>query len=335
MPISYDGVAEAFNLAGVECLQEYPVGDATFADAVVPEKRSEYLELWYASPDLWDIEPNAKRSGLAGYTRCGEAKMSLRMQQKMNMCDVVFVASRSAKEFHSQYLNVPVDYIWGGIKPELFYYMERDFRANPFVFLHVGAVDWRKGTSIACTAFMTSFPTESDVELVIISPGATPEFLRLQEKYASETRIKFVVKVILDRSKMMEEYYSLGHCLVYPSIIEGWGRCLAEAMATGMPCICPQTSAMAEEMADCCGWWVGTELDNTGYAIPTIDSLAAQMRLAYSNREMCEVKGRNAAERAKHQLIWDIGVKHCLPILERLYTGKDLTDGLQGVSNAG
>jgi hypothetical protein len=218
---------------------------------------------------------------------------------------------------------MPVRAMFGGYKPELFPQRDIDFYSSPFVFLHAGATQWRKGSDKACAAFVKAFPVEQDVRLIVRSPGATDMFKELKEAYAGDSRLVFDDVVVTDRRKVQDAYYGDAHCLLFPSIIEGAGRCLTEAMATGMPGIVSRTSAMVDYFGDDYGWWVEIN-PKDGYNEPDVDDMAAKLRVAYHARAECEVKGNNAAAYALRSMTWERGIEPVLPLLERIYLTKDL-----------
>jgi len=320
IPISYDEVIEAFNLHGIECISEYPEGDNISTRQFIPSNLDDYMTMWYGDPLLWDIK-RPYEHGVVGYTQCMEINLNQGFIDSMNKCDAIFVASEIAKQSFKNQLSVPVYKIFGGYKPSQFYYIERDFQISPFVFLHVGATDWRKGSAEACVAFAKAFKNE-DVELHIISPGATPMFNALETVFRYEKRIKFIDKVVSDRMAMIDEYYREGHCLVYPSLGEGWGRCLPEAMATGLPAIVSRVSAMLETFNPDAGWWVDMQTEtNNGCFSVDVNDLADKMYEAYHSRDRLPGMATFAASYAKEHLTWDKGIEEAKPILERIYNG--------------
>jgi glycosyltransferase involved in cell wall biosynthesis len=317
--ISHDGVRDAFNRMGVECFDEYPSGDAITAVNHIPQHPEEYLSMWYGDPALWGMG-DGKGRGIVGYTRSGETIFNDVMKTKLNRCDLVFVASTAAQRCFAEQLDVPVYVLSGGVEPRLFPFMRRDYDTKPIRFLHVGATHWRKGSDRACEAFALAFDNNADAVLIILSSGETEMFQHLREKYRHDDRYIFGINPVSDRSQMASQYYAQGHCLVYPSINEGWGRCLAEAMFTGMPVICFRASSMLDQFDDSCGWWIEPEAEKLGmYILPSVDDLADKMFYAYSNPDECTRKGKDAAFFARKHLTWDVGIRKALPSLQRVY----------------
>lgn len=320
MSISHDGVCHAMKGMIEDCFMEYPSGDATDAVSQTPESLEDYMVMWYGDPTGWDMAASGHGHGTVGYTRCGEVLLPDTMKEPMNQCDAMFVASTAAQASFSEQLDVPVHVLSGGVKPELFPLLDRDFNSSPFVFLHAGSTDWRKGSDRACEAFALAFDGIEDVQLLVMSPGETPMFSELKKQYAEDERYVFEVNPVADRSQVAHEYYGRAHCLVYPSIMEGWGRCLAEAMFTGMPVICFYGSAMLDQFSGVCGWWIAAGDETEGiYPLPSVEAMAAQMLKAYMDRRSCEFAGSMGHYYAIDNLTWEAGLKTALPVLENIY----------------
>jgi glycosyltransferase involved in cell wall biosynthesis len=127
------------------------------------------------------------------------------------------------------------------------------------------------------------------------------------------------VNPVFNRAEMAQRYYGNSHCLVYTSIMEGWGRCLAEAMATGMPVICFRSSSMLDQFVSHAGWWVEQSGEYEGiYPLPSVGDLAFCMQLA-QRTQSCRQRGVWGREYAQEHLTWQSGIKKAMPILEEIY----------------
>lgn len=315
--INYDASCRALRHLGVDCVREFPEGNYKTAVQHIPENRGDYLEMWYSDPTLWNIEEGASRNGLGGYIR--QAEIPFERVDLLNSLDFLAVPTHFSKAYHDKYLKCPVVVFRGGIYPEEFQYIERDFNSSPFTFLCAGATDWRKGTEIACEAFCSAFLDSDDVKLRIISVGETETFNRLKDKYRDVRQIVFEVVVIDERSEMTKGYYQKGHCLVAPSFIESWPNMAIESMATGMPVITSRCSSMEHLFADWPVWWIemsGDFID--GVPIPSTESLVEQMWYAYNHRSECGSRGAVLETHVKLELTWEESAEAFLSNLAEL-----------------
>lgn len=100
---------------------------------------------------------------------------------------------------------------------------------EPFTFLHVGEPFTRKNGNLTAEAFVEAFGEREDVQLIFKTYDGGYNIMPQQKN------IKFINGAI-----PRNEYIDLinkSHCLVFPSIGEGFGLIGLEALATGMPII--------------------------------------------------------------------------------------------------
>lgn len=101
--------------------------------------------------------------------------------------------------------------------------------------------------------------------------------------------------------------YEHAVCLVFPSLYEGFGLPLLEAMSTGTPVITSNRGACAEVAAD-----GGLLVDPT-----SVDELAAAMNAMVSDSALREWLGKRAAAVAKHY-DWDQAATAMIDVFEQL-----------------
>lgn len=110
---------------------------------------------------------------------------------------------------------------------------------NKVRFLHIGDPAARKGGQMAYDAFKEVFGDRTDVELVIKAGDCTT----IRKKVHGAIRPVDDANVKLRIGFMIEEQlislYNTADVLVYPSFGEGFGLIPFQALATGMPAICP------------------------------------------------------------------------------------------------
>lgn len=231
-----------------------------------------------------------------------------------DMFDCFFVMSEYYKLV--QTIDKPI-YIWHlGIETELFNMIDR--QTNPFVLSHIGVTQYRKGSHLACAAFNDVFGNNPDFELHIICQSENVEMFRvLQQTYQKVGNIKFI-SMLVPLEKLSSLYY--GNCLLFPSLREGWGLHLTEAMASGMPTIISDLPVLREQFNESFGWSVKVErIGNDGCAILDYNDLCVKIRTVGNNRELCIAKGRYAYDYAHQFLTWEYGVRTgLLPVIQHL-----------------
>ena len=232
---------------------------------------------------------------------------------KLNDSRLVFFGSSAAKKsLKGQGVTVPI-YVWFPGVDDYFQYIDRDFDDLVFNFLHVNAIHERKGTDKLCESFEIAFPYEQNVRLILQSPAETELATKLKNRFGYDKRIIFGLERVLHSE--MSTVYKKGHCFIYPSIKEGCGLTITEAMATGLPVISTQTSSMLDVMSEDRGWWVGCD----GIQWVDIGGLADRMRYAYAHRGECREKGLNASRYIENNLTWEKSIEKIYPILKDLY----------------
>jgi len=216
---------------------------------------------------------------------------------------------------------VSLDEIWRfGVNLQVFQWRYRDFNESPFRFLHLGITQFRKGSWLVPEAFVRAFRRDERVELIIATHHEDNKMLaRLVDEYGSHPHIFFVVS----RHKDPTRHYDGAHVFVSPHLAEGWGLCIPEAMALGIPCIVSRCSAPREYFSSKFGWWCemsdlyapvsGCLAATTGFwRLPDVGDLAEKMRYAYEHRDECEEKGERASKYVLENLTWELGVERAL-----------------------
>lgn len=149
-----------------------------------------------------------------------------------------------------------------------------------FRILYVGSLDTRKGVPYLLEA--ASALALADAELCMRGASA-PETPRLLSRYNGKIPLKLVLPQARER---MKDLFSQASVLVLPSVEDGFGLVIGQAMACGIPVIASTSSGGPELIDD------GVE----GFLVAPRDSAAIRDRLLhlYENPEARRTMGRAA-----------------------------------------
>ncbi|MEO0166746.1 MAG: glycosyltransferase [candidate division WOR-3 bacterium] len=223
----------------------------------------------------------------------------------LKQADFIIVPCEHNKRLHQKYVDKPIEVCQEGCDTEIFKYKKREFPQNgkPFRFLWVGAPNPRKGYEEM--AFIC--------QMVKDVPG-----IEIYLKTTMTDRFEVRGNVIFDsRNISIEEMVNLYHsanCFVLPSRGEGWGLTLVEAMSTGLPCIAPRHTGIADFFDDYVGYtvkWELKEIDLPHYNLKTScpfpDPFDIFHRMVYVVKNYKEAlqKGKKASERVRNKFTWE------------------------------
>ena len=165
--------------------------------------------------------------------------------------------------------------------------LQRRRADGPFRILFVGGVGQRKGIKYLLQAFERL--RGPGVELTVAGPlPADPHPLTPYREM-----VRFTGR--LDQAQIIQEMQQ-SHVLVLPSVFEGFGLVIVEAMATGMPVITSTHSAGPEILREGVDGFV-LEPDD-------VDGLTERLERLRTDRERAVEMGLQAARRAQ-EFSWD------------------------------
>lgn len=238
-------------------------------------------------------------------------------------CKKVYPCSHFTREtFLKSGVTVPMETIKHGVKPSLFPVMKRSL-TDPYTFLTFGDISLRKGTDALITAFQKSFPKKVNNVKLIIKSNHTMDWGQIE--MPNDPRIEVIENQSLGHADLLK-LMSRSNCFVLPSRAEGFGLPVVEAMATGMPVILNNATALSAFAND--KYTYPIESDGTmvppewhypaeyqkdggiGYWVnPDVKKLSQMMQYVYQRREEADKKGQLAAKWARESWDWDTQVK--------------------------
>jgi glycosyltransferase involved in cell wall biosynthesis len=247
--------------------------------------------------------------------------------------DLLVVPCRQNRDFFANHTKVPIEICWEGVDTELYSYCEREMPAiGPFVFLWVGAPNPRKGFEHVGGAWDLWHQS-----------GRAPKNILLYCKSSGITKGEFVehkrnMKLVVDTRNLPADdlfaLYKQAHAFLLPSMGEGFGLTLAEAMSTGLPCVYTPWGGPRDFCSEREGFPVKwkfkpvltiklgpngswCEGDHTYAASADWKDIIHRMEQIYHNYEGALERGRRAAARIRAGFTWSHSAASFISILEK------------------
>jgi glycosyltransferase involved in cell wall biosynthesis len=187
--------------------------------------------------------------------------------------------------------NFPEHRIWvipQGVDLSRFQLIERSIPKKPLKVLYVGKVSQRKGLAYLVEAVRQLQEEGYKIELTLV--GDVP----VQWDYLDEHRDVFSCLGRIPPYKIHEVYRN-ADVFVFPSLSEGFGRVLAEAMASGLPVI-TTTNTMGPDIIE-------DGIDGFIVPIRDTDSIKERLVYLYNNPKVCISIGISARKKIQ-QYSW-------------------------------
>lgn len=183
-----------------------------------------------------------------GFSYWETTKMPSSWIPKLNECDEVWTTSKWAGEVFKE--NTGHDNVHAfklGVESDLFWHSD-SVPDGMFTFLHVGSPSTRKNTQMAVDAFIKAYGHRDGFQLIVKSIGPPDARIRDGNMILGGVGMHDRIHVIdyeMSESDLADLYRS-AHCLLYPTMGEGWGMIPFNAIACGTPTICTNATACTE-----------------------------------------------------------------------------------------
>lgn len=249
-----------------------------------------------------------------------------------------------------------------GIEPDKFPFKERSFdiKKDKFRILWIGAPNPRKGykTILNMIPYFERFPS---IEIYMKTTAPKVDYDKAREKLSDEDFKKYgeevlererITKIELGEVKPVNDLYEVlgkhknvifdsrnitddellelyhsAHAFAFPSVGEGWGLTLCEAMATGLPCVSPRHTGMVDYFDKSVGYELPFSLSDyvdiqsydykAQFLIPSTKDLIRQLENIILNYKQALKKGRKASERIHNGFTWDLSAKRLAEIISK------------------
>jgi|GEM_PF-1495316 FkbM family methyltransferase len=180
-----------------------------------------------------------------------------------------------------------------------------------FIF-YIGGVDLRKNVNKLIEAF-TLLPNRKEYQLVIILSIADSAIKHFVNLYTNQFNLSKDELILLSYvpEDLLIILYSTCSVFVFPSLHEGFGLPIIEAMACGAPTICSNLSSMPEAM----GCQEGLFNPNK------VEDITKKLNEVLTNKDFCNFLKRHAQEQVR-KFTWNNSARKCLEALEKLYLNR-------------
>jgi glycosyltransferase involved in cell wall biosynthesis len=166
-----------------------------------------------------------------------------------------------------------------GVDTSKFTFSERK-QSDVFKVIFIGSLNQRKGI----TYLLDALAEMNNVELTIVTRGIYDA--SLIQNY------NFPIHVVIDvPHEKLQEALHQAHCFVLPSILEGFGQVILEAMATGIPVIATENTAANDIIEN--------GIDGFVTPIRAIQAIKENLEQLQSNASLAQSIGKAAHEKAK------------------------------------
>ncbi len=233
----------------------------------------------------------------------GQAKLFL---QKVNLAraDAIITDSQNSKKDIVKHLHIPanrIHVIHLGVDKS---FTPLNIDKKPFV-LYVGDINYNKNISVLVEAF--ALLNRQDIKLVLASrvwKQSIPEVIKIKQQIND---LGITSQVDYNTRPNLPHLYNQALLYIQPSLYEGFGLPLLEAMACGIPVVSTNTASLPE----ICG--------NAAIIVkPTVQDLASGMQegLALSSKQLKSYARAGIVQAAK--FTWEKTAKETIEVYNKV-----------------
>jgi glycosyltransferase involved in cell wall biosynthesis len=324
----FDGIGNSF---GYSTHQEY----------ILYAMQDQGLRLDKEAPIAFHVKPLVHYERQAGkknivFTMFEFEDIPERWRKVLPEIDVLIVPCEHNKKLFRKYTDIPIEVCLEGADVEQYRYIERSFpKDRPFRFYWFGVNNPRKGfvqLLMAWDKILEKWPQMTNrIELYMKSCNGKLE------------QVQKIGNIIFDNRTLtcneLEELAHNAHAYIFPTLGEGFGLTLVEAIATGLPAIYTNYSGPVDYMNETLGYPCNyeladlvtverknpadklTELKTKGANINMTEMIANMMNIYNNYENDALVRGKKAAEMVREKLTWEISARNLLAIIGK-YTKK-------------
>lgn len=209
-------------------------------------------------------------------------------RRNCEQADRIIAVSQTTKDDIVRLFQIEPDkitVIHHGVTQPVYELKERRQSLAP-TLLYVGQRGEYKNFARLLWAFAGSKFLKRNFQLLAIGGGP---FTPAEEKLLRNLGISDRVQQAHGDDRFLFESYRTATALIYPSLYEGFGMPLLEAMAVGTPVICARSSSLPEVAADAAAYFDGTSVEEIQTVLEATLSNHAQL-------DQLSERGRRRAE---------------------------------------
>jgi len=184
--------------------------------------------------------------------------------------------------------------------------LENKFGITKKYLLFVGTLQPRKNIRRLIEAFSKVYKSNSDLQLVIVGRKGWKyeEILSAPEEYGVKDSVAFLDFV---KDEDLQMLYKGAQCFVWPSLYEGFGLPVLEAMRYGCPVITSNISSLPEAGGDA-AVYVNPE---------NVDDIAEKIKRVLGDKELRESMIKKGYQQVK-KFSWEKAAKETLEIIKEV-----------------
>ena len=176
------------------------------------------------------------------------------------------------------------------------------------VVLFVGRLDYNKGIEYLLRSFSRIDKEGIEARLVIVGEGALKKYIHAFTcKYPFKNSIIHVGHV---SEEDLPKFYAASDLVVQPSLMEGFGIVLLEAMASGKPCVATRAGGVEDAVIN----------GETGLLVPPADSysLYHAIHTLLTDDKLSKEFGTAGRKRVEKYFTWDKVAKRTIEVYKKL-----------------
>lgn len=178
-------------------------------------------------------------------------------------------------------------------------------------FLYAGTIEPRKNLALQLDAFAGCCDREGANFQLVIAGGKGWKSREFYKKYRHHPHKDKIILTGYVTKAELRALYSDAIALVYPSVYEGFGLPVLEAMSCGTPCILQQSSSLPEVGGSACLYFHNNDSGQ----------LANHMHTLITNKQLRQSLADEALQQAA-RFSWDNYAAELIQVLEDIVTKK-------------